>query len=461
MSGAVELEGPARSPDRIAARLTVRDADLQLGEIALLGPLRLEADLEGGSEAPSGRFDIDATDAELAYGGAFRKPAGTSATVSGRIVSGPDGVLGFDDLKLRVRDLDATVELRTGSRMRMELRAAPFDLAGWEALVPALADWQLGGRLAPGGLALERAPTALHGRVDLNGVRATHARGGSLELRGALLGEGPRVRSEGLELVVGDQPFRVDAELVDLGAPAPRWRLRFEGRDAEVHRLLDGFARRRDALHGRLAIDGDLGLPLDTGGDPLASLTGRVRLEIRDGWTSGRSLLKTSLDALVAVARPLDLLTRGLHTGRHDSAKDRFESITGTFDLAQGMARTEDLRIVEREHSIDLSGTLRLADLALDMRGRLSFARRRRARRRAPRDSARARDGHPRQSRRRGHPRGGAQLRRPRAEPAGREARAGPRPGHRARAGRWARRPASQGGARPPVGPRGPSDRPA
>ena len=374
VSGEVELEGPARSPGRIAARLALRDADVRFDEIALRGRLRLEADLAGGADAPSGRFDIDATDAELVYGGAFRKPAGTSATISGRIVSGPDGVLGFDDLKLRVKDLDATAELRDGPRIRMNVRAPPFDLAGWEELVPALAGWQLGGRVAPGELALERAPTGLHGRLGLDGVQASSPRGGTLVLRGELVGEGPRVRSQGMELVAADQLFRVEAELQDLDAPAPRWQLHLDGRDADVSRLLDGFAGKRDALHGRLTIAGDFGLPLDTGGDPLASLRGRVRLEIRDGWTSGRSVLKTSLDALIAVAQPLDLLTRGLHTGSHGRSGDRFESITGTFDVADGIARTDDLRIVERDHSIALSGTLRLADLALDMRGRLSFA---------------------------------------------------------------------------------------
>jgi hypothetical protein len=83
-------------------------------------------------------------------------------------------------------------------------------------------------------------------------------------------------------------------------------------------------------------------------------------------------VLATSLDALTGKAQPLDLLTRGL-TGRQGGV-GRFESITGTFQIAEGIARTDDLRIVEREHRIDLNGTLRLADLALDMRGSLSFA---------------------------------------------------------------------------------------
>ena len=374
VSGELELEGPARSLSRITARLAWRDADVRFDEVALRGPLRLDVDLEEGPDAPSGRFDIDATEAELVYGGAFRKPAGTSATVSGRIVNGPGGTLGFDDLKLKVRDLDATVELHGGNRMRMDVRAPPFDLAGWEELLPALAGWQLGGRVAPDGIAIEQAPSELHGRLGLDEVRATHPHGGTLVLRGALVGEGSRVRSEGLELVAADQRFRIDAELAALGSADSRWELHLEGRDAEVDRLLDGFAGKPDALHGRLAIDGDLGLPVDSGGDPLSALTGRVRLEIRDGWTSGRSVLKTSLDALTAVAQPLDLLTRGLPSRRHGGDKDRFESITGSFEIAEGIARTDDLRIVEREHSIDLTGTLRLADLALDMRGSLSFA---------------------------------------------------------------------------------------
>ncbi len=374
VSGELEMKGPARSPDRIAARLTLRDADARFDEISLRGPLRVEADLAGGLAAPSGSFDIDATQAELVYGRAFRKPAGTSATVSGRIVSGPGGLLGFDDLKLQVRDLNATADLSSGERMRIDVRASPFDLAGWEALVPLLEGWQLAGRLAPGALAVERGPTQLHGRIQLDGVRAASPHGGALVLHGALIGEGSRLHSEGLELLAADQRFRVDAELLDLGAPQARWQLRFDARDVDLSRLSADFTDRRNQLHGRLTTDGDLSLPLESGGDPLAALTGRVRLAIRDGGTSGRSLLETSLDALIAVARPLDLLSRGIDRARGKESAERVESVTGNFEIAGGLARTGDLRISEREHSIDLTGTLRLADLALDMRGKLTFA---------------------------------------------------------------------------------------
>jgi hypothetical protein len=373
VSGSVEVAGPVRSPDRIAARLAVDGADLKLDQIELRGRLRIDVDLEGQREARSGRFDIDASAAELVYGGAFRKPPGTPATVRGRILRGAGGALAFDDLELKMHNLDATVQMPTGRRTQMDVRAPAIDLTGWEALLPALAGWRLGGRVTLERVSLLREPAGVRGRLGLEDVQATHPRGGTLVLRGALLGEGPRVRGRALDLVAAGQPFRIDAELGDLGTPASRWRVAFEGRDADVHRLLDGFSAKGDALHGRLVLQGDLGLPVDTGGDALSRLAGRVRIEIRDGWTKGRSLIKTSLDALVAVASPLDLLARGLRIGSHARSKDRFDSITGTFDIADGIARTRDLRIVETDHSIELRGMLGLADLALDMQGSLSF----------------------------------------------------------------------------------------
>jgi hypothetical protein len=225
--------------------------------------------------------------------------------------------------------------------------------------------------VVPQGLALE-PPIALYGRLELDGVEAVSPRGGALVLHGALVGEGTRVHSEGLQLLAEGQPLRVDSELVELGTPSARWLLRFDARGVERGCLMDGFADSRSKVRGRLTTEGEVALPLG-GGDALEALTGRARFEIREGSTSGRSLLATSLEALIAVARPLHLLERGLRAGRGQST-DHFESVTGSFEIARGLARTHDLRIIEREHSIDLAGTLRLADLALDMRGTLTFA---------------------------------------------------------------------------------------
>ena len=60
-------------------------------------------------------FDIDATDAEIRYSGVFAKPAGTKATVTGRIVN-PGGTHSVDDIRLKIANLDAHASLETGDR---------------------------------------------------------------------------------------------------------------------------------------------------------------------------------------------------------------------------------------------------------------------------------------------------------------------------------------------------------
>ncbi len=108
VSGTLELAGPAQSPVRVSARLALSDGDVQLGEVALRGPLRVELELAGGRGARSGRFAVDATDAEIAVGRSYRKAPGTSATVAGRIIPGKGGRLAVDDVKLRVGDPGAS-----------------------------------------------------------------------------------------------------------------------------------------------------------------------------------------------------------------------------------------------------------------------------------------------------------------------------------------------------------------
>jgi hypothetical protein len=368
VSGTLALAGPARRPHRVTARLSLKDGDVALDEIALRGPLRVEADLEGEPGAPSGRFDVDASDAELVVGGAFRKPPGTAATVTGRLVSGPDGLLGVDDVKLHVRNVDAAGKLRTGRRTQLELSAAPFELAGWEELVPALSGWKLRGPLELDGISFASSPPEVRGRLGLSGVEATAPGGGALLLRGALVGDGARAKGEGLELVAAGQPVELAAELVAL--EAPRLSLRFAAREADVDRLLAELAGKRGALHGRLTLDGELALPF--GADPLQALAGRLRFEVADARMGGKSLIDVSLDALAAISRPVDRLASELLSGGR-RAGDRIDSIAGSFVIGGGHAQTSDLRIVERDRRIDLRGSVRLADLALDLRGTLSL----------------------------------------------------------------------------------------
>jgi hypothetical protein len=131
------------------------DGDVQLDEIALRGPVRVEADLTGAQAARSGGFIVDATDAELDFGGSFHKPSGAPASVTGRVVSGPGGVLAIDDVKLRVRGRNRR------ARRRQTQRHAGL---GWKGCAR-------GGR--PGS-----APERAQPGSDLEGVRGS---GGEIE----------------------------------------------------------------------------------------------------------------------------------------------------------------------------------------------------------------------------------------------------------------------------------------
>jgi len=87
----------------------------QLEDMALRGHVDIEADIQGGLASPRGSFDIDATEAEILYGGMFKKPPGDAATVTGNIVTESDGTPGIDDVHLKIRNFKADERPRNGA----------------------------------------------------------------------------------------------------------------------------------------------------------------------------------------------------------------------------------------------------------------------------------------------------------------------------------------------------------
>lgn len=372
VSGSVRARGETLQNPGLVLDLKLAEAEIRFDEISLQGAAALAADLEA-VDPPNGSFALDATQAALRYGSAFEKPAGTTATVEGRVSPGEDGALVLEDTKLRVRNLDGRIRLETGARTRVDFDAAPFDLQGWEALLPALAAQPLKGKVGFDGLELVPEPLSVRGRIALDDLRVALPDGPEVALRGAFVGEGAALASRDLVAAVAGEEASLDVSVGPL-ARKPRVAVRAKLADADSNALLAALAGKPDTLSGPLDVDADLTLPLGGDGAVTDVLTGRVRFSIEPGRLKGVSLLRSAFERFGSVGEAAILLGR-LKGGRtlQRFYDDGFEKLEGDLRLGRGIADARALRMVYRNYTVDLRGPIRLSDLGLDLRGELSM----------------------------------------------------------------------------------------
>ncbi len=374
LGGTVRASGPARAPDKVDARLVFENAAVEIDSVKLNGRLALSADLVAGEEGLGGPFEIDATDAELGYAGAFHKPPGTAATTSGTLEARPGGGFDVKELRVKIKNFEAQGSLDSGERSELALAAAPFDLAGWEALLPALGDASLGGRLALDGLRAETTPLDVAGAVVLDGVRFAATDQPPVVLRGRIEGAGNAIRSRELALDVAGQPVAVDLAVAPL-SPSPRVTFAASGRGLDVAALIGAFSKSEVSITGPLRFDARFEAPLD-GEAPIAQvLSGKLDFDLGPGRFQGVSLLRDTLERAGPVAQAA--IEAGKTFGGRDVKRlydDRFESIAGIVHVGGGFARFDPIRALYRDYRVDLRGSVRLADRALDATGRIVFA---------------------------------------------------------------------------------------
>lgn len=371
LSGNVKASGAAEAA-RVSAQLELRDGDVALQDIVLKGGMALRADLENVPGAPTGSFEIDATAAELVYGEAFHKPPGTKATVSGRLVPQKEGGVGLDEVRLRVRNLDAEAKVRTGKRLRADLKAPAFDVAGWEELVPALKGQGLSGRVGVETLSVATAPLDVRGRIDLDGLQVRLPDTPPITLRGNVLAEGTSARTQELVVQTVDQTLNVEGSLTGLDA-SPRYDVRIRTSKSDTNRLLSAFSTVKDTVYGPLTFDGRFTGKLDDP-QPVRALGGNLQLQIDEGRLKGVSLLKTTFDKMGTLGQ-FALLAGALRGGKELQRfyDDEFQLVAGSFRVVGGQARTDDLRLVYRNYRVDLRGTMGLLDRSLDATGELTI----------------------------------------------------------------------------------------
>lgn len=307
LGGTVRVSGPAATPAKIDAKLRFEDAAVELDGVGLRGVLSVSADLSSADGALGGPFEIDAIDADLSYGSVFRKPPGTPATVRGTLRARPGGGFDVDDLHVRIKNFDAHGAARSAPGAQLALAAPPFDLAGWQALLPAIGGRDLTGRLG-------------------------------LDLRGSALDSAPAVTFAAT------------------------------GRDIDARAL-------GEKISGPLRFDARFAAPLASGRPFTDVVSGTVDFVLGPGSFQGVSMLRDTIQRSGPVVEAA--VAAGRAFGGRDVQRmydDRFERIAGSVKVGSGFARFDPVEAVYRDYRVDLRGSVRLSDRALDARGAIVFA---------------------------------------------------------------------------------------
>ncbi len=353
----------------VKAKLVLEGGELALDELALAGRIALEANLS--QPGPGGPFTIDATQATLDYGRAFSKPAGQAATATGRVVPLEGGGYDVEDVRVELQNLDAQGSVRTAPRFRAALSAPAFELAGWDASLVALRGYQPAGRLGLDGLVLETEPLSLKGALVLDDVSLTPPGSPAYVLRGALEGRGGSVATRDLVLVAAGQPIGLAGSL-DL-AGEQFFQAHAIGKGLDLGALARAYAG-KDFIEGPLNLDAKLAGDLGGDGRLAQRLAGKLAFDVGRGRLHGVSLLKQSLAAIGAVAETALVANRLRGSDRLARLEsDEFESISGSVDVKSGRAHTKDLRLVYRDYTVDLRGSMGLEDRSLDMTGEITL----------------------------------------------------------------------------------------
>jgi hypothetical protein len=366
---------------KFSADVEVDGAEFSRADTRLKGQIAVRAELAGPPSGLAGSFDADVTEAEFEYGAAVRKATGTLATATGRLVPQPDGNPKVEVDSLKIKNFDARVGVWLGPRPRVEISAPPFETEGWDRLIRPLEGYELSGRIGLEKLTAAPDPLDVRGRIVLDGFRAGVPDLGPIALNGSLEGIGNAMRFSNLELTVADQPLRIDGELQGIAAE-PRIAARIRSRAADTNALLSFVSEAEDTLYGPLDLDAQLASPLGAADSALEALEGRVRLEIACAPSAepsacrlrGVSLLRSTVDRLGSLGG-LALAAGAEHGGStlQHFYGDEFRSITGTFAIGGGRARTDDLTLVYRGYTVELRGAIGLVDQSLDARGTLTI----------------------------------------------------------------------------------------
>jgi hypothetical protein len=165
--------------------------------------------------------------------------------------------------------------------------------------------------------------------------------------------ESPTVQSK---VAKGTVAFRL---LVALGPPRAVTLRDIQVKGVQLEPILVDYLCQRNAVTGPLDLTGETSLRLP---EPLPTLTGSGRLSIGAGRVVGPDLLNAVSQALALTDLVSATLAPGGRGRPATGSPLNFDSITATYTITGGVARTDDLVYVARDVRVTGTGTYGLVD---------------------------------------------------------------------------------------------------
>ena len=181
-------------------------------------------------------------------------------------------------MNLQIGTAKASARVLLAPKTRIVGTIAPFDLTGWDEMVPALEEYHPAGQLRSDEITITTDPLDLRGTLYLDTVMAEVPNRGFVRATGSIEAQGDEVHTRDLVVVASDQPISVEASLTNLRG-TPRYRVVTESQDVDSNQLVSSLTERRDTFFGPLDFDGEFSGELGDG-SPLASAHGLARFDV-------------------------------------------------------------------------------------------------------------------------------------------------------------------------------------
>ena len=388
LSGAVEVKGPVADPEELNFDLQLAAERLQWESDSLKGQVALKGHFKALRPSPQGDMSLDAKAASIRVGDIIAKPVGTPLYLLSNWGGEASSASTVSFETIEIATIKGSGRVGWAPSFSLQLDSESFPVTALALLIPELSDSGAHGRLEIKDLIYQAEPPSLQGTVSAEDLHVVFENGGSMSLSVDLTGQGDVVAIEKGDFSAGDQHFLISGKVHGLDGGLP-FDLKIETpkpirADAFLTGLSPGLS---DVLYGPVTLTANLsgsGSSLGVEADFFRSLNGDFKLEMgqaipgveEGGRIVGFSLLSSLFDALgkySQLTRVTRLLLGDKSPDLSGMSDDSFEKARVISKVKDGVCVIEKARIVESSYAANLVGDIELADLSLDLRGKIEL----------------------------------------------------------------------------------------